>query len=1236
MPPFDRTRLTNKALFRGINTRLLADAMPPGKFPIAINVRADGDSKIRTRPGYTQAFTTTPTPVTDIKTYSAIETDNLPRILTHNTTGQVFLDNGTLKGTVGTGGLGASLIPYRPSQSPQSWMYVGNATGYDKFSAPDAGNNVIQQKTGIAEPQAPPAACPDGFQYNEFTGVDSDWTPAGTAGSTGAATTTDTATAIFKDPASISPATKIRYTVQVGTSQYRVGETLVFAKSGGGTIAAEVEDVYPPINGGSALTVQSIYYFSGTTGRCIVVPSQFQVGSNTQAAAGTINPVGGLPFLPGQIAGLRRGALIEVGSEVCFVLSVTTGPQGQLAIEVSTTGTHTSTETVVGIPGICCSGLTNLVVGQTITNAVITSTISTGMGTLSKTLSPNPFNLSLGSIGTPQEDDYIHLSLAANIPVNVTQLQLVFDIGDGSFTENALYFAVQPSTIVAALDNTQPQLDAAQQQATNDSISDTTDSRNQPLDVTATQPAAPGTAATGENQSSEIMFPITALTRIGNDQTKTLANCVGVQIQITCTGGVNVEFGSLWVGGGGQPDVGATGAPYLYRVRPRSSLTGARGNPSPETRYGVLNRRQPTIVSLPSAAYDSQIDTWDIERYGGSVVGLDTNGNAIWHLVGSTSASATTFVDNVFDDSALAGEILDFTNFEPWPTVDVPWIATVGSGGISSVTVTGTAIIVLGTTFPATIARWLPGTLITLNGQLTYTVWNRPVAVSGGWLIRIIENAGAPTVTTLTVNEPNVANQPLPYLWGPDANGIIFGVGDPFRPGALYSSTQNNPDSTPNNIYDLTPPSEPLMGGIVVDGLPMVASSKRWWNLQSALSTPQRWYPVETPAGRGLAAPMGVTTDGKLAYFVAKDGIYSMIPGLPANSLTDVDLANIFPRDGNPGANLIYAGFTVYAPNYAYAAQFRLSIINSILRFHYYDSSGLLRILVLDMSLDGNGNPRMAWSVDQPAANFTVSYQPEQPPSTLLSTTAAYPQGYFADVNGVVYTEEDLANDNGTPIAATLSLPEWNGGDARLTRQWLDSWLDCLPAASSGILLSPVSDGNAIGTPETIAQSVVRVFSINPLGNPIAQFLGLILQWTDDFGSQSAPTQVYEWSEEFVVQPLLIRSWQSVPTSHGMQSYHHIRKVVFAYLTAGTRPVTLAISAYDGTSPSALTLPGTNGTYQKAEFVPTFNKGLLFTYVGSCPDDWAPDLPACEVWVGQWNRSSPYAVFQDLGGIEAQ
>ena len=1358
----DKVRQGFRFAFGGMNTRNAPDALPPNKYPYAQNIRAVGDQSVRTRPGLEFSFTTA-SHNTDMRAYCTIGTDNKPRLLVHNDSGAVFLDNGVQKAVVGNGGpfLGASMIPYRPNQSPQSWMYIGNSQGYRKLSAPDGSNNVTSLKVGIAEPQWAPndvarlEVCPDGFQYNEFTATAASWAvnstpptgaPADATRNLFSDASTDTVVAAFADPASVSPAAKTRYSVQITQKvlsppfiQYQVGETVTFSGTG---LSAEIEDVVPPINSGVALTIQAIYYFSGATGSCIIVPSQAQVDPTVPVVDALGQPVAAGTPLPGQMAGMRRGSLVQLGgSEVVLVLNVTTGPQGGIAFECSTTGAFAAGAAIIGIPAIVCASTATP--SGTITASQINSALTAGIATLTQTLATNPFNLALGSYGTPQQDDLVHVSLLVNTPANVTELKLLFDVGDGTFTQNVLYYAVRVSALQAAFANSITQLTAVQTVAQQDLVSSlpgrqySIDSEGNPVDtgaIEATQPSASTESATGSSQWTEVIFAISDLTRIGDDQTKTLANCVSVQILANVSGAVNLSFGSLWVGGGGQPDVGESGAPYFYRVRPRSAATGAKGNPSESTRYGVLPRRQRNIVSLPSASYDAQIDTWDVFRYGGTTLS--------WRLIGAATSNASTFIDNYFDDSARGGEALEFDNFEPWPSVDVPFQGTVGDGNVTAITVYGTAIKITASTFPATITKWLPGTLITLNGQATYTLWNRPVAVSGGYLFRIQEDAGAPSVTVVSVTEPNVANQNLPYLWGPDANGVIFGVGDPLRPGALYSSKQFAPDATPNNIYDLTPPSEPLLGGDVIDGLAIVASSSRWWALQRAFGTPNRWFPIEMPAGRGLAAPWGHCTDGKFEYFWAKDGIYLMSVLGYAVSITDADLYNLFPHDGVAGMNVTYAGKTVYAPDYKYAGQFRLSVIQSILRAHYLDSTGTHRTLSCDLSLTGAGAPRLAWAVEAYGDGIPIDLSSgvEQPAGTLLTSTLAYAQEYLAAATGKVYISKELTSDDSSPISCALATFEWDGGDLRAFGFFTDIYTDT--QASAVITVQPLSFGANVGLPTSFGGASTRVQRVVSLaGGQLIKTLGMLFTWNDSFPTQTDGTILYIWELEYFPKPIIEsdaatdwedggvagakymqglvleadtfgldkrikvrdaetlgfhdiqgpvgtniinhngqsviaysfatpfvahrvriepqdsgasavswrqakpfrrdwvfeptpekgRTWQTQPTTHGLTGFHHIRKVVMSYVS--TAAVTLTITAIDGTSPAVITLPSTGGVPLKVEFVPTFNKGRMYTYAGVSAAPWAPYLDKCEIHVGAWERQGNYSLYVNLGGV---
>src|SRR2546430_10389452 len=99
----------------GLNVKNVADALPYHKCPIAVNVRATSDKSARTRPGYVNLFNTGALlPITDIRAFSDFTASNAPRYLARNTNNQIYLDTGTLVGTLNGAGSGVFMIPFRP------------------------------------------------------------------------------------------------------------------------------------------------------------------------------------------------------------------------------------------------------------------------------------------------------------------------------------------------------------------------------------------------------------------------------------------------------------------------------------------------------------------------------------------------------------------------------------------------------------------------------------------------------------------------------------------------------------------------------------------------------------------------------------------------------------------------------------------------------------------------------------------------------------------------------------------------------------------------------------------------------------------------------------------------------------------------------------------------------------------------------------------------------------------
>lgn len=1384
---FTRNRDGFRFVFGGMRTNDAADILPPEKYPYAQNIRAYNHNSIRTRPGQALRFVTGGARITDINTYASLGTDNLPRILARDVNDAIWLDTPTQIGTLAAGGPGAVMIPFRPNQSVNPYMYIANGADYQKFSAP--GTFQFVSKVGIAEPPSQVEAAPLPQTFVEVLSPGGNWNTGGTAsGWSDGDRSNDIVVTALPDPAlpplGGGPGSPVpaRWSVQVSpTVQYQRGEIVMF--NGSVPLTTIIEDVLPPLS--IPMVVQAIYYRTDGSHSAVVMLQGITSAGNVKNVA---NQSGQVTAPDGVIAQLSRGSLIMIGTDTVYVQSVTTGPDNSIAIEAIVPSGHASGDSVTGLPVIVVNGvqdastlspgtpiigdqgnvesfsvaagvgtLTSGPPGGGPTGTIIATAISTlngwggnahvgayEMGTaqnfgwgldpsttsgynnpgnvgdgndstyadatgqhthtyygsiwtfnpaspqsgmvlniLSEVLAdgedglvnnkrsagiwysldngttwiqiynqgqdfggprskqwdsiPLPasqdithvqvmgftdshddmvhrvftINISAGAAsigintGAFQVSDYLHFSVNVSSIENLVELKLQFDVSDGTFSSNYYYASVRPSDLVPVAQDTVTQMGAVQAVMQETAIAAGGQTQNMQLSFPT---------VAGESQWSEIWLPISGLTRIGGDPTKTLATINAVQVLVNASNTVVVSFSSIAFVGTGQPDVGDIGEPYRYRVRPRSSLTGAIGNPSPDMRYGAAARRQQVQLNLPSPSYDLQIDTWDIFRWGGSVTQ--------WRYIGSTSSIDAHFIDNYDDNAAQAGDALDFDNFEPWPSIDVPFdeAASTIIGYVAEVTLTN----------PGNVLRFLPGNLIRFNGTYVYTLRSRPTLLANGnyffefdETVTGILNQGQFLVPTFPMNiyEPAIARQFLPYMWGPDVNGTVFACGDPLRLGTFYFAKGNNPDSAPDSFnQELCPPSEPLMGGIVVDGLSYIASPQRWWALYPQANEAQRYNPVQQPIARGVVAPYAITTDGKSIYFWAKDGIWSN-----EGSLTDDDLYNLFPHEGVDGQAQTYGtppiGRTLQPPDYSRCGTFRLTYSTGYIYATYQDATNNFNTLVYDVE-------SKAWSVDVYGTQVPVFCQPAQQAGTLVTSTTLYPSLLMADIIGRVLEQQDLTNDAGTPIFCSVARFEFDGGDNRAPKQWGDMFVDGTISTATGVTVTPMSLGIPAATAVVIPNGASRQrvpLAVNTAVTPqpiVSDFLGAFFQWTDDFSTQTDATVLRIWQPSFAIQPAPTIQFTTFGTSFALEGYGHIGWISLAWIS--TNPITIQITTFDGQSPSPFIVPSSAGVYQKALFRVSANKGQLFRLSATSVAPFQIFMDDTEIKVGQWQRNGPY------------
>ncbi len=408
----------------------------------------------------------------------------------------------------------------------------------------------------------------------------------------------------------------------------------------------------------------------------------------------------------------------------------------------------------------------------------------------------------------------------------------------------------------------------------------------------------------------------------------------------------------------------------------------------------------------PAASADPQVDKIDIYRQGG--------GLANFTYVGTTPNSATAFTDTASDLAVAANPELQYDNFEPFPSIDLPRSGVLNAASNVLSYVSGDHFNI----------RWLPGTIILIGAttQVGYSAVRRPASTTSWSFVGNFDSSGIPinipdgTNLVWNIAEPALAQQPMPYLFGPTDNiNFIFGVGDPLRPGTLYWCKGSNLDSAPDtNQMDVTDPSEPLVNGVMSGGRGVLGSIKRFWvimpNFFNAEATAtgtsgSTWTLQATSVARGLFIPrcLAVAGGGNF-FFRVDDGIHISPGGLGSESITDGDLYNLFSHEGSTPAAIVRNGKTLYPPDDSQPQAQQFNYNNGFLYYDYKGIDGNYHTLVFDESA-------MGWIYDMYATQV-VTHAPNEDESVqgILAGCADHtlramiPASTEAEVTGTILT----------------------------------------------------------------------------------------------------------------------------------------------------------------------------------------------------------------------------------------
>lgn len=371
------------------------------------------------------------------------------------------------------------------------------------------------------------------------------------------------------------------------------------------------------------------------------------------------------------------------------------------------------------------------------------------------------------------------------------------------------------------------------------------------------------------------------------------------------------------------------------------------------------------------------------------------------------------------------------------------------------------------------------------GGLYTDTSGDTDIVVAG-----TLETDNDQPVTTVGIDGKTILAQPLPSIWGP-VNDIMFGCGDPYRPGVAYWCKPNMVDSWPTaSNVEVCSPSEELMAGCVFGGQGFVFSRERLYILYPNLGNSGIVTTTPTSCNHGLVSRWSFTVGLGGIYFVARDGIYFTLGG-PEQTLTDNDIQGIFRGETRNG----YVPVDFTQPN-----AIRLEIFLNDLWFMYRGTDARNHILVYSIIFQ-------FWRAVEFGIEPQVFYQEDSvsPASFLVGTRAT----------GTVYSHTGTSDD-GQAITANARTGALDQGSPRDDKRYGDITVDVNPAGAS-IVVTPLINNETTSLPAqtlTVASVRDRYYASLPQDQQ-ARNISVDLSWST---TGTSPT-LYFAGPSWIIQP---------------------------------------------------------------------------------------------------------------------
>ena len=843
----------------------------------------------------------------------------------------------------------------------------------------------------------------------------------------------------------------------------------------------------------TATTVAAVQYDSGASGPCAIV-------------------------FVNCFSELMRNSLVSIGGEVIRILEVVPAPNTtNFSVRCSTVGTVNVGDAVTGLLSWYAYTTSTHMAGESITSNYVSLTQSAaGVGAAQLAVAVDASSVNFRPISS--SDDYMHISIYMDNPQNVSNVQVLMSLDptpDYSFTNPG-------NSYIWTLTGNQLNL-----------------------------------AGASGNSWVEVVVPISAAKRSGDDLTRTLANISGVAVQMTSIGACNYGF-DWWYLFGTYGQVIQPNSPVgvVYAQRFRDSSTGAHSVPGPQTRYQLFPLREAVIIT-PVTTTAVAVDTIDLYRQGGSV----TAPLYVASLINDVP-SPFAYVDALPDITVLGtNQPPDLTAIQPWAIQQPPKSGTAN--------VVGTSVYLQsGNSFDLNL---LGNTVITINGT-AYLTYGSPRSAA---FLELQQDAGNLSGTYITIDNPVLAGQPLPFAFGPLEGPfapVVFGLGDPINGGLLYFTNLNDADSAADtNTVELSTPSSDLVSGAVWNGLCIAGSRDsiycvRYTYLSAIASggtTNYQWATIPTPSGfwsrwSVCSTPVGVISLGR-------DGIY-LTTDVGSVNISDERLYPLFPHDGQAATPVLLGRDTVYPVDMTQLDSLRMSYCDECIRFCYKDTVGNYNTLTYPIY-------KKRWFINNYADGITLHYLVEK-----AGVSDNNPDILMLSANNVGIMLEGGDTDNGKDINSILLLPSMDGGDQRSQKLYVDTMV-MLDSGTGTVQYLASYNNSQITSPASVLLSGSgirqRLVNIASLGNlALYRNIGARFAW---IGGPNGP-KLYAWEVSGYVQPYLATSMVIQFSPFSFPGWKHMRRLYPALISAV--PVFLTIETQDGRTYGPYTIPPTGSTYR--------------------------------------------------------